>query len=231
MENTHFVTPSGLDAEDHYSTAADMALLTACALENEDFAEICSTSQAQVQFGNPPYDRWLTNNNRLLTRYEGAIGVKTGYTGNARRCLVSAAQRNGVTLICVTLNCADDWNIHETLYDRYFARLEQVELWPEEEPYLSVAGGEALSVEAVPSGRTSLALTEEEQERMETALSLRPVEFAPVGSGRPIGSLVCRLDGETVLETPIVAAASVPAREVLEQSLLDKLKSFIIELF
>lgn len=67
----------------------------------------------KLAFGDPPYDRWLANTNKLLTRYEGCVGVKTGFTDEAGRCLASAAERDGVTLICVTLNAPDDWNDHE----------------------------------------------------------------------------------------------------------------------
>lgn len=99
LTQTHFVTPSGLHDDDHYSTACDMAVLAASALQNENFREICAQSSAQVCFGNPPYQRWLKNSNKLLTMDESVIGVKTGFTDEAGRCLVSAAERNGVTLI------------------------------------------------------------------------------------------------------------------------------------
>ena len=82
----------------------DMAILTATALQNPDFREICGQATAKVTFGNPPYDRWLKNSNKLLTQCEGVIGVKTGFTDEAGRCLVSACQRDDMTLICVTLN-------------------------------------------------------------------------------------------------------------------------------
>ena len=78
--------------------------MTRVALQNEDFAHICSQPSMQVRFGAPPYERWLKNYNRLLTLYPDCIGVKTGFTDDAGRCLVSAAERDGMTLICVTLN-------------------------------------------------------------------------------------------------------------------------------
>ena len=96
MTQSHFVTPSGLHDAEHYSTARDMALLTAAALQNETFREICGQASAKVCFGNPPYERWLTNSNKLLTMDETVIGVKTGFTDEAGRCLVSASVRNGI---------------------------------------------------------------------------------------------------------------------------------------
>ena len=118
MNNTHFVTPSGLDAEEHYSTAYDMALLARAALQNPLFAGIAASRRMTVSYGQPPYARSLLNHNRLLSLYGDAIGVKTGFTKKAGRCLVSAAEKDGVRLICVTLNCPDDWNTHAALYHR-----------------------------------------------------------------------------------------------------------------
>ncbi|MBQ4100232.1 MAG: D-alanyl-D-alanine carboxypeptidase, partial [Oscillospiraceae bacterium] len=90
MKNTSFKTPSGLDDDGHYSTAYDMALLASAALSNPDFVEICSKETAKIKYGNPPYDRWLKNHNKLLTGYDGTISVKTGFTKKSGRCLVSA---------------------------------------------------------------------------------------------------------------------------------------------
>lgn len=146
MKNTHFVTPSGLDDNKHYSTAYDMALLAREALKNDDFKEICSSKSAKLCFGNPPYDRWLTNSNRLLSRYPGCIGIKTGFTDNAGRCLVSAVQRDGITLICVTLNASDDWNDHAKMYDYGFSSVSKRELCCKEDIYEDIVGGASDSI-------------------------------------------------------------------------------------
>ena len=86
-------------------------------------AAICSTRSVAVTYGNPPYKRYLSNHNRLLSTYEGANGVKTGFTKKSGRCLVSSAERDGVQLICVTLGASDDWSIHRQLLDQGFAQL------------------------------------------------------------------------------------------------------------
>lgn len=124
LADTHFVTPSGLDADGHYTTARDLASLTAFAMKDELFREVVSCQSAEVEFGNPPYKRTLYNSNKMLKRYDGAIGVKTGFTDNARRCLVSAAQRGGVTLVAVTLNAGDDWNDHTKMLDHGFTQVQ-----------------------------------------------------------------------------------------------------------
>ena len=152
LEDTHYVTPSGLDADGHYSSAYDLAILAAYALENPDFREICCKESAKVEFGNPPYGRWLKNHNKLLNLYPYAIGVKTGYTDDAKRCLVTAAQKDGVTLIAVTLAAQDDFNVHKKLYERYFGELTQQGSSPRRcrELELPVTGGQAATVGLEP---------------------------------------------------------------------------------
>lgn len=119
LRNTHFSNPHGLDSEQNYATARDLAELTRHALQNETFRQIVATRTATVA------DRKLTNHNRLLWRYDGAIGVKTGYTKRAGRILVSAAERCGRTLIAVTLNDPDDWREHALLLDYGFELYEK----------------------------------------------------------------------------------------------------------
>ena len=103
--NTHFANPHGLDDENHYTTAYDLAIVTSYALNNPIFAEIVSTKHYTIAKTNMSEVRYLTNKNRLLNSLDGCIGVKTGFTSRAGRCLVSAIKRNGITLICVVLNC------------------------------------------------------------------------------------------------------------------------------
>lgn len=147
MFSTHFATPSGLDANDHYSTAYDMALLGSYAIENEQFLEICSSSSAVVDYGNPPYKRRLTNHNKLLKIYDGAIGIKTGFTKKSGRCLVSAAERDGITLICVTLNDADDWNDHKKLLDYGFSIVKRYDNY-QRDFLIGIVGGKEASANA-----------------------------------------------------------------------------------
>lgn len=207
LADTHFVTPSGLDHKEHYSTAYEMALLAREALQNEAFGEICGKSSAKVSYGNPPYDRWLTNHNKLLKYYKGATGVKTGFTDTAGRCLVSAAERDGVRLIVVTLNCPDDWNVHMRLYDACFAKLkrQRVEL-PEHMAPVAGAG----TVETVWNGDTVTCLAEETPEITVTA---EPFLFAPVEKGRAVGKAVVRAGGTVLAEFDLAAVEAVTLPE------------------
>ncbi|WP_237690647.1 D-alanyl-D-alanine carboxypeptidase family protein [Paenibacillus caui] len=120
LKNTHFVNPHGLDHKGHYSTANDLAKLTAYALHNPVFREIVKTEVRKAPNPNDPWDYSWLNKNKMLRFYEGADGVKTGFTKIARRCLVSSATRDGQQLVAVTLNDGDDWNDHAKLLDYGF---------------------------------------------------------------------------------------------------------------
>lgn len=118
LNSTHFDTPSGLDGENHYTTAYELAVITAEALKQPLFRQICSTLSKTVTVSDREIA--LNNHNRLLKEYNGAYGVKTGYTSSAGRCLVSAAERENVRLIAVTLNDKNDWKDHKALLDYGF---------------------------------------------------------------------------------------------------------------
>ncbi|MBP1558374.1 MAG: D-alanyl-D-alanine carboxypeptidase [Oscillospiraceae bacterium] len=203
MKDTHFVTPSGLDAEGHQSTAYDMALLMRAALQVPQFCEIAAAKTARLEYGNPPYARSLTNHNKLLWNCEGVMAGKTGFTKGAGRCLVSAAEREGISLICVTLGCPDDWNVHAQLYDRCFGLLQPVELTAGQ-VCLPVVGGES-PVEVQPQEELILPLTAEEADMLEIKVLLPRFVYAPVKRGDLLGRLECRV-GDTVFYTcPLVA--------------------------
>lgn len=128
LSHTQFKNPHGLDAEGHYSTANDMAKLTAYALHNADFKSIVGTQQKKAPNPNETWDyNWL-NKNKMLRLYEGADGVKTGYTKMAFRCLVSSATREGQQLAAVTLNDGDDWNDHAKMLNYGFEHYPLVDL-------------------------------------------------------------------------------------------------------
>ena len=126
MENTVYVTPSGLDAEGQGSCARDLATLACTALQNEDFRAICSQQHGHMEVGGVEY--WMTNHNRLLKEYDGCIGVKTGFTDSAGRCLVSAAERGGAVIIAVVLHDPNDWVDSAALLDWGFEQLTETAL-------------------------------------------------------------------------------------------------------
>ena len=126
MENTVFVTPSGLDAENQGSCAKDLALLACEALQNPDFRDICEETNGHMTVGGVEY--WMTNHNRLLKEYDGCIGIKTGFTDSAGRCLVSAAEKDGAVMVSVVLHDPNDWTDSKTLLDWGFSQLQTKEL-------------------------------------------------------------------------------------------------------
>lgn len=125
LKNTHFVTVNGLDDENHYTTAEELAIIAGEALEDPTFAAIVSCKR-QVVVSTGGRRCFLTNHNRLLREYRDCIGVKTGYTIRSGRCLVSAAKRDGMTLIAVTLHDRQDWKDHRALLDYGFAAWRKV---------------------------------------------------------------------------------------------------------
>lgn len=209
MTHTHFVNPSGLDADGHYSTARDMAVLTRAALKNEEFRKICGLSSAAISFGNPPSRRTLYNSNKLLARYEGCIGVKPGFTDDARRCLVSAAERDGVTLIAVTLNAADDWNDHTRLLNYGFTEVTAQEITPESFE-LEVAGGTRETITLSPRGSVTLGLTEESRETVSFRYYVPQFVYGGIAEGEQLGTAEIYCNGELIERIALVAEEECP---------------------
>lgn len=134
LKHSHFMNPHGLDADGHYSTANDLARLTAYALHNPVFKRIVATEDKSAPNPNESWEYSWHNKNKMLRLYEGADGVKTGYTKKAFRCLVSSATRNGQQLAAVTLNDGDDWNDHARMLDFGFENFPLVEIAQKEQP-------------------------------------------------------------------------------------------------
>lgn len=207
MTHSHFANPNGLDAEEHYSSARDMAVLAAYALKNQDFRRIVST--ASITIGQ----RYLANHNKLLRRYEGCIGVKTGFTKAAGRTLVSAATRDGMTLVCATLNDGDDWNDHEALLDYGFANYRLETAAPAGRVLAStlVREGTVVSVPLAAAENLCYPLIGEETLRVVARVPLSVP--APVVPGQVIGEVCAYLGEEEVARVDLVAAAPSARKE------------------
>lgn len=223
LVNTHFANPSGLDADGHYTTAYDLAMLTKAALENPIFADICKCADARVEFGNPPYLRRLANSNKMLWQYEGCYGVKTGFTDNARRCLVSAAERDGVKLICVTLNAPDDWEDHRKMLDYGFVQVTNTEVVLPAPTAVPVIGGETEKVGLSLSEKVILPLSRDEIKAISFKLYTEPFLYAGFEQGTIVGEVEIFLDGEIIRKSEIVTAEGVERKK---RSLIF-LKSFL----
>lgn len=209
MKNSNFVTPSGLDAQEHYSTAYDMALLGCAALQNVEFAGICAKKSARVSFGNPSAVRTLYNHNRMLRSYDGAVGIKTGFTKKSGRCLVSAATKDGVTLVAVTLNAPNDWQDHKAMLDYGFSVVERLTLDTDvSQIRLQIYGGAAQSV-TLTAGTQPIYGGKQIPAKVERQVLLKKFEYAPLEKGKTVGELRYFVDGKLLSSVPIVTAQAV----------------------
>lgn len=191
LSDTHFVNPHGLDDADHYTTAYELAIIARAALQNEDFRRICSTTRKTIPLRGTEGVRLLLNHNKLLKSYDGCIGVKTGFTKKTGRCLVSATERDGVTLIAVTLGAPDDWRDHTAMLDYGFELYESVELCAPgsySSPLWLISGQEEyVMVENIDA----LAVTlRRDHGQIDCVVELRRFDFAPIVGGQEMGQLV-----------------------------------------
>ena len=219
MTGSHFVNPNGLDAPDHYSTARDLAVLSAYAMNNPIFARTVSCKSVKAG------ERYLTNHNKLLWRLEGANGVKTGYTKAAGRILVSGAKRDGRQLIAVTINAPSDWNDHALLLEDGFSRFT-VQTVIQEGQCLGtqmVAGGQAGQVELVAAEDFAYAMAQ--GERVSIELPGSGFVYAPVAEGQSAGYAHIFLDGAPVGKVPLVYGETVEQEREQKKSLWERLFS------
>lgn len=229
MTRTGFVTPSGLEGTGHGASAYDMALLTREALKNPVFSEICSQSKAKVEFGNPPYERWLTNSNKLLTMYDGVKGVKTGFTDEAGRCLVSACERDGVSMICVTLNDKNDWDDHMRMYDYGFSKLNASSLSSEEIFQIQTVGGNCDSIPVKAEGEILLGTDGMTENRITSELYMPPFVYAPLNAGDEVGELRFYYDGRLIDALPVKAMKNCDyiQTDKKKEGIKEKIKEFL----
>lgn len=212
LTDTHFATPSGLDAEGHYTTAYELALIARQALSNEDFAAAAASTKATLCYGNPPYKRTLTNHNKLLKMYDDIVGVKTGFTKKSGRCLVSASRKDGKFVIAVTLNAPSDWSDHRTLLDIGLSLVSTQE-FSAAQSQISVnvvgADGEHSIKAKIPSANLSVS----ENTKVTYCIKMPKFLYAPVENGEKIGEIVYFCDGKQVLAKPINAQNGVKKRD------------------
>ncbi len=212
---THFTNPHGLWDADHYTTARELGTIAMHALRIPAFREIVSTYKHTIPLNETEGVRLLLNHNKMLKLYDGAIGVKTGYTKKSGRCLVSAAERDGVTLIAVTINAPDDWRDHTAMLDYGFSVSTHYALGGAGElTYtIPVTGG---SIDYVTVYNTApLAVTlSKDAPAPEVTVELPRMLYAPVAADQVIGRLVWRSGGTVVGESPLATAFAVDPRPV-----------------
>jgi len=222
--STHFMNPHGLADTEHYTTAYELGVIASHALQNELFARVAKTRH--YTFAGEGITRSLSNHNRMLVSYKGAVGVKTGFTKATGRCLVSAAERDGVLLIAVTLHAPNDWQDHTAMLDYGFSLLERRVLLREREISLTlpVAGGQASSVAVTNSEALSVLLPKGYGD-LTREVEMPSFVYAPIEKGEVLGRVVFYDNGKAVAFCELVADEAVDAL-VYEKSFSERILSF-----
>ncbi len=205
LKDTHFVNPHGLYDGEHYTTAYELALITREALKNDTLAKIFATYKTNIPLCGKENGRLLVNHNKLLRTYEGAIGVKTGFTKKTGRCLVGAARRDGMTLISVTLNAPDDWRDHTAMLDYGFAGYCRAVLYDigEYKYSLPLAGSEDSFVTLTNTKPLCLMLPKGNIQAELSVYSSMRFAYPPVRKGFVYATVRVCADGQTA-DSPLV---------------------------
>lgn len=228
LKDTHFDNPHGLDSDTHYTTARELAAIAAAAFDNADLRRIAGTYRKTIPMGENDGARLLINHDRLLRSYEGTIGGKTGFTKKSGRCLVTAAERDGLRLIAVTLSAPDDWRDHERMLDYGFAEYESVELCPARECrfLLSLDGGEQRGV--IGSNTQAVRVTLPRQRGEVTISPALPVSIqAPVRRGDLLGTVSWVCDGRVIATAQVTAEYSAMAKKQRNLGLIEWIRAIL----
>jgi len=216
LKNTQFKTPHGLDTPGHYSTAYELAQLTRYALKNPVFSEIVGTQSISVAGRN------FHSTNEMLGSYPGADGVKTGYTGQAGRCLVTSATRNNMRLISVVLNCSSRAvraNNSRTILDYAFNNYMPSKLLDESENIgkIPVLKGKAETVTVVPEKGIEMPITEEEKNNMKRNICLYYDKLkAPIPANMEVGYIEFAVNGNTLARVALKTKKSVESKSIID---------------
>jgi len=201
LQNTVFSSPHGLEEGRHYTTAYDLACLTAYAMRNQTFREIVSTTQKEIRWTTRPYNRILKNKNKMLKSYQGAEGVKTGFTKRAGRCLVTSVYRDGFRVICVVLNAPDMWNDTRKILDFAYQNYKFLKVDRGEMGYLKVKNSKENWVKLGITEQKSFVLTKDQYPSLNVVISNKI--SAPVKKYTKIGKIEIKYDHQTY-SIPIV---------------------------
>lgn len=192
MLDTHFITPSGLDDDAHFSTAYDMALLGIEAMKNEDFANICKMKTATVWFGNPMTAHSVSSHNYLVEGMphgvKGCDGIKTGHTWNAGYCLVSHCVRDGAEIVCVTLGVPTYWEYQADIYEYAFSQYKKVSADSSlDDDQLMIIGGSKQTAQLMCDTSEVFSIPKKQVGELTYKIELTKFEYAPVSKGQHVG--------------------------------------------
>ncbi len=230
--NTHFVNPHGLHDENHYTTAFDLCKIACEALKNDEFKKIVSTKNYTMQGINnnnvEGVTRYFHNKNKMLTQYEGANGVKTGYTKVAGRCLVTSADRNGMQLVSVVLNCPDMWNVSADIMDYAFNNYTYTDILKAYNYFtdIPVTGGKKQYVKVLSIDHVYYPLSSEEQNLTKCEIDIVQVLQAPVEKNVKVGEVKVFFNGDLIAKRDILTID-----DTAKKTLFDKISDFFDRLF
>ena len=224
LTDSTWQNPHGLDAEGHLTSAYDLAMITREAMKYPLFNQIIVTEQWTLPWPSNVYDRVVYNYNQFLTLYEGADGVKTGYTDTAGNCLVASATRNGMRLIGVVLNCPNQTHYEqmELLMDYGFETYKPVQLASSGDviAQIDIRHGDKSTINAVLNNDIVIALPSNSTYQPVAQLDLPASLEAPLDAEEPIGSISYSDEVGNVVEVPIYLEESV-----IRYTFADALKS------
>ncbi len=218
LENTHFVNCHGLTADDHYTSAYDLAMILKEGLKNPLFRKITAMKEHELRGG--AFKLW--NTNKMLWWYDGADAGKTGWTEAAKYCLASSAERDGLRLICVVLGTAEPkshFNESTKILDYGFARYKAVNMAEKGTSVgtVKVSKGQSASVDVLTSERASVVVPKGEEKGFESKVELPGYISAPVLKGQEVGSYVITKKGQEVLRVKLIAKDDVPKASIFLQ--------------
>lgn len=225
LTNTHFVTPHGLDDANHYTTALELAKLTDYAMDNETFAKIVGTKSTTIYINNQP--RQINNTNELLGVLNGVVGVKTGFTNNAGRCLVTETKRNNMDIITIVLGAdtkkdrtKDSVNLIEYTFSKYKMYnleeqiIEEFNKWKNinEKRILIIKGKQSnpkLALGAIEKAIIPIC----DNDKIEYSINALTEAKAPVEQWNVMGTLTVKLNGKILENIDIVNVNEVQKRD------------------
>lgn len=203
LTNTSFENPHGLDSGGHYTTARELSIIAAEALKNETFRKIASTYKYTFPLGEGV--RTVVNHNKLLKSYEGAIGVKTGFTRKCGRCLVSAAERDGITLVAVTLDDPNDWQDHRNILDFGFEALVAVPLSSLTETSFTIPAVGLTRDSISASLLSDIKIITKKGDALSAACDIRQYLTSDVAIGDKVGQIFVYKNGDLIATYDICA--------------------------
>lgn len=217
-KNSHFDNTHGLDSKKHYTTAYDLALITSYALKNPLFKEIVSCKNIKI-VSDQGKTRYLKNKNKLLNSFIGCNGVKTGFTDDAGRCLVSSAERDGMQVVCVVLNCGPMFEECSTLMEQAFATYRLYDLtanyaFPQK---IKVEEGEKDYVCVESRERFLYPLSQGELENISYKYNLTDCVQAPVEKDSEVGKVEVYFNNDLLFEEKIFTIESVRGNTIWQK--------------